>query len=221
MWRPGFDYAEACEAELVGYARAFCVYSTHHRGTAQRPGLVLGLDSGGTCHGLAFRVAPEKRSEVLDYLRAREQVNGVYREVLAPVSVMRDNRAEHVWAVFYVVERAHPSYAGHMPLRHQARIIRSAWGLSGPNVDYLAKTLRRAQALSLPCRDLQRLMVLIGPYFQRAASYDPGGNSRASPQAKALVAACRPRRAGPRQPNIGERRRFRFRMNREAWSLTS
>lgn len=221
MWRPGFPFIESVEAVLVGYQRAFCVYSTHHRGTAERPGLVLGLDQGGTCHGLAYRVPASARQETLDYLRAREQINGVYRELLVPLQLKRHGvdasppaaRGVDVYGVTYVVERAHPSYAGHLTLTEQARIIRSAWGRSGPNVDYLVNTAARARALGLPMRDLARVEVLVHPYFMRAARTVAVGPS---PQARALVGSMKARRVCRRQPHLGDRRRFRFRMNREA-----
>lgn len=215
MWRPGFAYDEAVKAVLVGYQRLFCIYSTHHRGTAERPGLVLGLDQGGTCHGLAFRVPEHQRDETLQYLRAREQINGVYREVLVPLQLNHPGGGESrtVFGVTYVVERAHPGYAGHLPMKTQARIIRSASGLSGPNIEYLANTAGRANALGLPAADLQRLLVLAHPYFstqrQRAV-----GNGLAS--ARALLSSATRRRTCKRQPGLGERRRFHFRKNREA-----
>ena len=80
MWRPGFAYEDAQHARLTGYRRCFCIYSVHHRGTARRPGLVLGLDRGGACEGIAYRVAARNAAETIRYLRAREQVNGVYRD---------------------------------------------------------------------------------------------------------------------------------------------
>src|SRR3984885_15624043 len=81
MWRPGFEFLERIPARLIGLHRALCVYSFVHRGPPEKPGLVLGLDRGGACRGVAFRVAAENRSEVVAYLRAREQVTSVYREV--------------------------------------------------------------------------------------------------------------------------------------------
>src|SRR3974390_225676 len=82
IWRPGFEFIEQVQARLIGEHRALCVYSFDHRGTPERPGLVLGLDRGGACRGIAFRVTASKRAEVVAYLRAREQTTNVYREVM-------------------------------------------------------------------------------------------------------------------------------------------
>src|ERR1700742_3385850 len=81
MWRPDFAFIERIEARLIGAHRALCVYSFVHRGTPERPGLVLGLDRGGACRGIAFRVARDDWEKTVSYLRAREQVTAVYREV--------------------------------------------------------------------------------------------------------------------------------------------
>src|SRR6201996_9483087 len=121
MWRPGFDFVEQVPARLIGEHRALCVYSFVHRGTPEKPGLVLGLDRGGACRGIAFRVAEEKREETIAYLRAREQVTSVYREVMRSVWLENDPR-QRVAALAYVVERGHVQYAGRLylaePLRH-------------------------------------------------------------------------------------------------------
>jgi len=77
MWRPGFPFEESQLAMVRGYHRALCVYSHVHRGTPEQPGLVLGLDRGGSCKGIAFRVRETLMDETLAYLRDREQVTRV------------------------------------------------------------------------------------------------------------------------------------------------
>jgi cation transport protein ChaC len=166
MWRPGFDPLEAVRARLTGYSRRLCVTSVHHRGSALRPGLVLGLDQGGVCEGVAYRVAAADAAGVLAYLRAREQVNGVYREAFVPIEI-EGERHEIVQAVTYLVERAHPSYSGRLPLMIQARIIRGARGLSGANVDYVINTLAHMAAMGIRERELERLLVVLGAFFSR------------------------------------------------------
>ena len=85
LWNPGFGFAEARAARLVGHHRALCITSHRYRGTVERPGLVLGLDRGGSCLGLAYRVDAADAAAVRDYLREREMVTGAYREGLRPV----------------------------------------------------------------------------------------------------------------------------------------
>jgi len=168
MWRPGFAHVEHARARLTGYSRRFCVESVHHRGSLTRPGLVLGLDRGGVCDGVAYRVPARDTPSVLRYLRAREQVNGVYREALLPVEIAGDLPCT-VRAVTYLVERAHPSYAGHLPIKIQARLIRGASGLSGANLDYVINTSRHMAELGIRERQLERLMVELGGFFARGA----------------------------------------------------
>ena len=89
MWRPGFAFEEAHIGSLEGYHRALCIYSYIHRGTEEKPGLVLGLDNGGTSMGMVFRVAEANRETVMEYLRGRELVTGVYLERMGHVKNSR------------------------------------------------------------------------------------------------------------------------------------
>ena len=163
MWQPGFPFAEARHARLTGFRRALCIYSVHYRGTAKRPGLVLGLDRGGACEGVAFRVEPEAAAGVLAYLRKRELIYPVYRESLLSVTLVTGRRPE-VMALTYIAERHHPSYAGTLPLATQARLLRGASGSTGTNIDYLANTLRHLDELGISEPRLKRLMSVIGAF---------------------------------------------------------
>ncbi len=169
MWRPGFPYEEVAHARLTGWSRTFCIYSRYHRGSPRRPGLVLGLDRGGMCEGMAFRVGAAAARATLAYLREREQIISVYREAHVPVTLMTAGH-RHVMALAFLVERAHPSYAGRLPIQEQARLIRGAAGLSGGNIDYLANTLAHLKELGIRERNLERLMTLVGSHVARDSS---------------------------------------------------
>jgi len=156
IWRPGFDHVERQPARLIGAHRALCVFSHVHRGTPERPGLVLGLDFGGACRGVAYRVAGKKRAEVIAYLRAREQATSVYRETMRSVTLLTrpERRAA---ALVYMIDRGHKQYAGRLDLATQLHLVRQGHGQSGPNRDYVLSTVRALEALGLYDRDLHLL----------------------------------------------------------------
>lgn len=139
MWDPGFPVAESALARLDGFARRFCLRSIVHRGTIEAPGLVLALDQQADAHcvGLALRVAGADWAGTIAELRARELATHAYEEQLLPLA-LADGR--HVLATSYVIRRDHDQYAGAMAMDAQARIIATAIGGRGPNVDYLFKT---------------------------------------------------------------------------------
>jgi glutathione-specific gamma-glutamylcyclotransferase len=146
MWRPGFAFEGVEQARLFGYHRALCVASHVHRGTPERPGLVLGLDRGGSCHGLAFRIAPEQRAAVLEYLRARELVNNVYLERTISAALKSGRR---VHALAYVVDRRHGQYAGALSAQEAARRVTGAVGISGANEDYVLNTVAHLRQMNI------------------------------------------------------------------------
>ncbi len=156
MWRPGFDYVEAVPARLNGAHRALCVYSWFHRGTEINPGLVLGLDRGGACRGVAFRVAEANREAVVAYLRERELVTDVYREVLRPIALLgRDSPP--VQAMAYLVDRNHRQYAGKLPPERLLELVRAGVGKSGNNVDYVLATVAHMRSLGIRDLTLEKL----------------------------------------------------------------
>jgi cation transport protein ChaC len=156
MWRPDFDFLERRRARLVGAHRSLCVYSFVHRGTPERPGLVLGLDRGGNCRGIAYRVAAGKRTATIDYLRAREQVTMVYREVMRSVW-LDDDPKQRIPAVCYVVDRGHEQYAGRLTLDQQVHYVRQGHGRSGPNRDYVLAAVKEIEAQGFHDRELHLL----------------------------------------------------------------
>ncbi|WP_245408407.1 gamma-glutamylcyclotransferase [Zhengella mangrovi] len=152
MWRPGFDFIESRRAHLHGFRRALCVRSYVHRGTEQRPGLVLGLDKGGSCVGVAFQVAGVHRDGVITYLRERELVTHVYRERWLSISLDDGRR---VPALGYVVDQHHRQYAGRLGVDEAARHVAGARGQSGPNEEYVANTVEHLRQMGIRDRWLE------------------------------------------------------------------
>jgi len=146
MWRPDFPFVERVESRLVGAHRALCVYSFVHRGTPERPGLVLGLDHGGACRGIAYRVTAAERTRTIAYLRAREQVTKVYRECMRPIRLERTSE-QRVPALCYMVDRGHVQYAGRLTLEQQLHHVRQGHGQSGANRDYVIATVGALEEL--------------------------------------------------------------------------
>tara|TARA_B100000965_G_scaffold159555_1_gene132999 strand:- start:13 stop:603 length:591 start_codon:yes stop_codon:yes gene_type:complete len=143
MWNPGFAHIDRKAAGLDGYHRAFCIYSHHYRGTPERPGLVLGLDSGGRCDGVAFRIEAAARDGVIAYLNERELTGYAYRPAVVDLT-LEDGRT--VAAYTFVTDPDHPQYAGDLGPERSAELIMSAAGNSGLNRDYLMNTLKQLES---------------------------------------------------------------------------
>jgi cation transport protein ChaC len=158
IWQPGFDPVEVVPARLYGWHRAMCILSTRYRGRPEVPGLVLGLDHGGSCHGLAYRAAAGQAAAVRQSLDAREMLGGVYTPRFAPVRLADGRR---VAAYVYIARRDHRQYAGSLSLEKMAELIRQGIGSRGSSRDYLASTVTQLVALGLRDRTLERLLRMV------------------------------------------------------------
>ncbi len=178
IWRPGFAFLEQRPARVMGYHRSLCVRSFVHRGTPERPGLVFGLDRGGACTGMAFRVAPGDEDKVIAYLREREQVTSVYLERYLQLQfIVQDTRTDQdirsgqnngsgrqdtsnglrPRALTYVVDRSHPQYAARQPHTDLLQQVMGAVGISGHNPDYVTQTHDALVAMGVSDRTLNWL----------------------------------------------------------------
>lgn len=157
MWHPGFPHDEVRVATLKGYHRRFCVFSHRYRGTPERPGLVLGLDRGGSCRGLAFRVPAGERDAALDYLFEREMLYSTYHPRLLPVATPKGT----IEALCFVVNRTRPQYAGHLSLEETARIIVQGQGQRGACSEYLTNTVKHLEGLGVGSGNLRQLLRLV------------------------------------------------------------
>ena len=150
IWDPEFFSTDAEAALLRGYHRSFCLYSYDYRGSPARPGLVLGLDRGGSCWGLVFRLPPE----AIDDVWQREMTGRrVYEMRLLPVRT----RQVTLNAFTFTVLRDCPDYAGRVDLDEAAKMILCAEGRRGTCREYFDNTLRHLDQLGLVDRPLRRL----------------------------------------------------------------
>jgi cation transport protein ChaC len=160
MWQPGFPHEAAHPALLRGFHRRFCLWSRHYRGDAANPGLVLGLDRGGACRGMAFRVPARDAAAVLDYLDDRENLGGeiVYTRRRLPLTLLDSRRV--VRGIAYVANRDHPHYCRPDTALAAAAIARGI-GVAGRNRDYLLNTVAQLRALGVRDAGLDRIAALL------------------------------------------------------------
>ncbi|RBP16163.1 cation transport protein ChaC [Roseiarcus fermentans] len=154
MWRPGFAFASRRKATVRGWRRSLCIYSHVYRGTPEKPGLVLGLDRGGACAGVAFEVAATLREATIRYLREREQVTAVYLERVVPVTL---ESGERVQALTYVADRLHGQYAGRLDRETMLAVVRAGRGQSGDNAAYVTETRDHLAAIGVHDSELEWL----------------------------------------------------------------
>ncbi len=136
IWNPLFHYIQRRQATVYGYHRRYCLWSVIGRGTPEAPGMMLALDRGGRCRGVAFRLAAAKAEAELRLLWCREMVTGAY----TPRWVHARDAAGPFTALAFVVDRGHPWYAGKVPLDKIAAAVARGNGMIGSSKDYLHKT---------------------------------------------------------------------------------
>jgi cation transport protein ChaC len=154
IWNPEIDYERAVLARAHGYHRAFCISSSHYRGTAEAPGVVLGLDRGGSCIGLAFRLHHAGRRRAIEHLYAREMLGDVYVPTLAAITLAGGMQ---VRALTFVANRASADYRL-LPEAEVLRRLACCAGQRGPNREYAVNTLHALQAHGVHDARLARLV---------------------------------------------------------------
>jgi len=156
MWSPGFAYREKRRGFVYGYHRALCIYSHRHRGTRERPGLVMGLCRGGSCWGMAYRLPIRTRQDVLAALWRREMRNYVY---LPRLVVTRLGGGRIVRALTFVADQTHHQFAGDLNVERTATLVAQGQGGRGHNIDYLQRTLAHMHEIGVRDPHLDRVLV--------------------------------------------------------------
>ena len=146
MWNPAIEFAEATACRVDGWRRSFCFWMPLGRGTPELPGLMLALERGGSCEGIAYRLAPHQVRSELAIVWNREMLAGVYKPHWVPCT-LRDGRT--VTAVTFEIDTSHCQYSGELPMERTAHHLAFAEGRRGACREYLANTWAHARALGI------------------------------------------------------------------------
>lgn len=157
IWNPEFEFSERCVARVNGYHRAFCIESRHYRGTAEQPGVVLGLAPGGSVNGMAFRLTPDTREPSLARLYEREMLDHVYVPRML-LTALDDGRQVH--ALTFVANRQSRHFM-RLADHEVRRRLRECAGKRGHNREYAEKTVEALEAHGLSDRRLRQFVEAI------------------------------------------------------------
>jgi cation transport protein ChaC len=153
MWNPAFHYVEQCTARIHGFHRQFCLWSRGGRGTPERPGLMLSLECGGSCTGVAYRIAPEAAATELDLLWRREMGSRSYRAVWVNLHMRQGMEP----GIAFAVNRAHERYVPRLDGETIARYLATGRGTNGDCCDYLFDTVDHLRGLGIHDRRMEAL----------------------------------------------------------------
>lgn len=161
MWNPAIHVADSRRAHVRGYHRTFCLTLGVGRGTPEKPGLMLAIDRGGSCTGVAHRIAAEQVESELSILWLREMVSGAYEPRWVNADIDQIGRTR---VLTFVINRSHPRYEGSLLEEAAAQRIATAKGILGTNREYLYRTVKRLTELGIedgPMHNLERRVRLL------------------------------------------------------------
>lgn len=154
MWSLNCEYSQKVPARIFGYHRSFCLWSRINRGTPDNPGLVLALESGGSCHGFAYRIARHCVQDLLMPLWKREMLYGSYRPSWVQCHLASSRRQS---ALAFVIDPAASGYCGHLTDDERVDCIVNGKGTYGTSAEYLFKTVEALDELGIHDESLHRL----------------------------------------------------------------
>lgn len=154
IWRPDFEYSERRDGLLWGYHRSLCLWSRINRGTPEQPGLVFGLDRGGSCRGVLFRIPADQVPTTMDALWRREMPSGAY----LPRWLNCRTPAGRVRALTFTMNRATDAYVRNLPPERLVKVVHGAHGINGPCLEYVIETAQALQKFNIHDQRLQKVV---------------------------------------------------------------
>lgn len=153
IWNPAFHYVERRTARIHGFHRQFCLWSRAGRGSPERPGLMLSLESGGSCTGVAYRLGKDAIESELDVVWRREMFTMAYRPVWTTARTPEGPEP----VIAFSANRAHERYAPGLEEEVVARYLATGAGRMGRCCDYLFETVAHLRQLGIRDRRLEAL----------------------------------------------------------------
>lgn len=159
IWRPEFDYIESRPARIHGYHRALCIWSRINRGTPEQPGLVFGLDVGGSCQGQVFRIDATRAAPLLIALWRREMPSAAY----IPRWLKCHTSQGAIQGLVFTTDRRLDGYVPDLPINEIVPIVRRSHGRYGACSDYVLQTAQALEHAGISDRKLRAIVRALDP----------------------------------------------------------
>jgi len=160
MWNPAVHVAERRIARVYGFRRNFCLWTPLGRGSPDNPGMVLGLEPGGSCNGVVLRLAPQRVESETQILWRREMFSGVY----TPRWIRAVTERGSISAIAFTMDTRHDRYARDVSLEQTVYALATAEGRLGSSYEYLASTVAHLDKLGVGDGAMHRLLRLVEAY---------------------------------------------------------
>ena len=160
IWNPAIEFDNTYRCSISGYHRSFCFWTVFGRGSEEQPGLMMGLESGGSCDGLAYSIAADKLETELDILFRRELLSYVYKPTW--VTACFENQPDTGTEVLaFVVDPGNDRYCSNLDEDTLVRTLAIAEGPIGKNSEYLYQLVKHLQELGYEDPEMTDLAIRV------------------------------------------------------------
>ncbi|OUR77809.1 hypothetical protein A9Q83_09840 [Alphaproteobacteria bacterium 46_93_T64] len=145
LWNPAFNFVSSEPAKLYGYRRHFCLHMNIGRGSPEKPGIMLALDTGGSCEGQAFLIDPKEIESETQILWMREMLSGAYLPHWGKIKL----QGKTVSGLTFVVNRKHSRYLPHLTVDETLIRLAQGEGYLGTSREYLENTIEHLDEINV------------------------------------------------------------------------
>ena len=158
LWNPTIDFERQILGKIYGFHRSFCMLTKLGRGSYENPGLMLGLDKGGSCKGILFKLNKREALKNIDILFKREMVTKAYVPKLLNAHLKSGRRVK---AIAFTVDKNHKNYFGEKSYYKKINLISKASGFLGTCSEYLKNTAKSLEEIDISDKEIKSLMKIL------------------------------------------------------------